>query len=305
MNYAEMIKSGPTVKPPRIVLVGVEGVGKSTAGAQMPNPIFLCAENGLVGEQFAETKNISPKSWEELLGFVDYLRTEKHEYKTLVIDTLDWLEPELYRFICQRDSKPDKKLKSVEDYGYGKGYVVACDEFRGLLSKLESLNNAGMGIMFLAHVQIKAFNNPTGDNYDRYEMKVAKQISALVKEWADAVLFARFETYTEKDGAKAKGKGGDVRVAHTRHCAAWDAKNRFSLPEILPFDMPGILEAIKKGQPDDAKTITAEIEALIPLLPVDKQAMVRTWLETPRTSAQLARNLNTLRATLTTTETQE
>ena len=297
MNYSELIKKGQTQAAPRIVLIGVEGVGKSTAGAQMPKPIFLCSENGLVGKQFADVAHAAPKTWEEVLGFLDYLRNEKHGYENLVVDTLDWLEPVLYKFVCARDKKT-----SVEDYGYGKGYVVACDEFRGMLSRLEALNRSGMGILILAHSQIKAFNNPIGENYDRYEMKVAKQISALTKEWADCVLFARFETYTKKEGLKSKGVGGTARVVHTTHCAAWDAKNRYSLPEILPLDMGEIMAAISAGAGDDTSALIAEINELIPSLDEKKAKITLEWLSKPQTSQALSIMLNKIRATLTTSQ---
>ena len=303
MNLASLVKTGPTKNPPRIAIIGVEGVGKSTAGAQMPNPIFLCAEDGLVGKQFEGVANASPATWTDTLAFLDILANETHDYKTLVVDTVDWLEPKLYAFICDRDSTKDKKLTSVEDYGYGKGYVVACNEFRGLLAKLEILNRKGMGIVILAHSQIKAFNNPTGENYDRYELKVAKQIGSLTKEWVDAVLFARFETYTKKDGLKAKGMGGANRVVHTSHCAGWDAKNRYSLPELLPFDMPLIMEEIKKGQPASADELISEIKSLIPAMTEDQQAKTTAWLANPQTIPVLVMFLNKIRTT--TSQTQE
>lgn len=295
MDFRSAIRKGATEKEPRIVMIGVEGVGKSTAGAGMLAPIFLCAEDGLVGPQFAETPHYSAASWSDALAFLDYLRTEQHEFKSIVIDTADWLEALDFRHCCERDGKG-----CIEDYSYGKGYIVAAEEFRRFLQKLDELNKAGMAVLILTHSQIKAFNNPTGENYDRYEPKLAKQIAGLLKEWADAVLFARFEVFTEKarGAMKAKAFGGDNRVVHTSHSAGWDAKNRYGLPEVMPLDMASILEAIKAGNGaggESTDTLLAEIRHLNAQLPPEVQAKVEAAIAQAKTPAALAIVLNKTR----------
>jgi len=280
-------------------MIGVEGVGKSSAGAKMPKPIFLCGESGLVGPQFAETPSYTPHSWEDVLDFLDYLATEAHGYRSIVVDTVDWLEPILYAYICQRDGK-----SGVEDYGFGKGYVIACDEFRRFLSKLESVNKAGMSVLALTHCHVKPFQNPVGENYDRYEPKLAKQISGLLKEWADAILFARFEVFAVKgrNENKAKGFGGENRVVHTTHSAGWDAKNRYGLPDVMPLDMELIMDAIRAGNGAGGMTadeLTAEIRRLAEALPEEKKALVEGAIDKANGNpATLGTVLNKTRVTL-------
>jgi hypothetical protein len=294
IDFGARIKKGAEKKPPRIVLIGVEGVGKTTAGAQTENPIFLCSEDGLIGKDFDGIANVAPQTWEEVLQFIGWLATSKHEYKTLVIDTLDWIEPRLFSFCCKRDGK-----QGIEDYGYGKGYTVASDEFRHLLAGLEMLRNKGMMILINAHCQIKNFANPVGDNYDRYELKVSKQIAGLVKEWSDCILFARFETHTYKESQKtrAKGIGGQKRIVHTSHCAAWDGKNRYGMPETLPLDMGEIMSAINKGQPDSAEAIIAELREISANLPDDKKKAAEDFIKANETNVtNLSKLLNRTRA---------
>lgn len=293
-DFKALIKKGPSQKPPRIVLIGVEGVGKSTAGAQMPAPIFLCAEDGLVGAQFADTPSISPRDWPETLAFLDWLATGEHQFKSLVVDTLDWIEPRLFAHVVDSAKKPD--IRQIEDFGYGRGYVLAADEFRQFLARLDRINSRGMAVMVLAHSQVKAYNNPIGDNYDRYEPKVAKQVAGLVKEWADCVLFAMFDVFTRRDGSKSKGQGGQVRLVHTEHCAAWDAKNRYGLPATLPLDMPAIFAEINRGQPADTSALVAEIKELAESLNDAQRNSTIAWLEKIPTPQQLAQLLNKMRA---------
>ena len=292
MDIKSLIKKGHTTRPPKIMLIGVEGVGKSTAGANMPNPVFMCSESGLVGPQFNDVPNFTPKSWKEALEFIDALATDPGDFKTLVVDTLDWLEPMLYDYVVAAAKKPD--IKHIEDFGYGKGYVLAQNEARQLIARLDKVNAAGMNVLLLSHSQLKTVKNPTGEDYDHFESKINAKVGGIFKEWADAVLFARFEVFTRKDGLKAKAYGGDTRVVETTHSAAWDAKNRFGLPEQMPLDMGSILEAITHGAGDEQKLVK-EIENLVGELPVDKADKTIEWLKKPHTATELRKVLNNVK----------
>ena len=246
MSLLESIKKGPSTRPPKIMLIGQEGVGKSTAGAKMPNPVFLCGESGLVGPQFADTPSFTPTSWAESLAFCEELASNPSGFKTLVIDTLDWIEPMLYAHVVQAAKKND--IKHIEDFGYGKGYVIAQQEARKMLAVLDKVNAAGMAVLILSHSQLKTVKNPEGDDYDHFESKVNTKVAGIFKEWCDAVLFARFEIYVRKDGMKVKAQGGTERIVQTTHSAAWDAKNRYGLPEVMDLDMSEIYTRIVAGK---------------------------------------------------------
>lgn len=290
MALFDRIKKGQTVRAPRIMMIGVEGVGKSTAGASMPNPVFICGESGLVGPQFADTPSFTPENWGEILQFVDELAQDSQGFKTLVIDTLDWVEPMLYAHVCKNANH-----KSIEDFGYGKGYVVAQQEARNLLARLDRLNANGMNILLLCHSQIKTVNNPTGDNYDHFESKVNAKISGIFREWCDCVLFAQFDMYTKKDGMRAKAFGGDGRIVQTTHSAAWDAKNRYGLPEVMPLDMGAIMEAITAGQVD-VEALKTEFSGYIKDMKPEVAKKAKEWLEGGKwTTQQLAQKVNSYR----------
>lgn len=235
MALDKLVK-GKVEQPRRILLYGTEGIGKSTFAANAPAPIFLGPEDGT--GQLDVTRFPKPLTWPDILEAVRTLTNDAHEFKTFVLDTVDAAEPLLWTHMCERDSQPGKPaLRDIEDYGYGKGYQKALDEWRVLLSMLERLRAAkGMNVILLAHADKKLFKNPEGEDFDRYELKLNIKAGGLLKEWCDAVLFAKFETYAITDEKKrVRGVSSGARLVHTQRTAAYDAKNRYQLPESFPL----------------------------------------------------------------------
>ncbi len=249
------VRRGRMQLPIRTLLYGVEGIGKTTFGASAPKAIFVGPEDGaglLEVEHFPQ-----PGSWLDVRDAIRALTNEPHGYATAVFDTVDWLEPLLWKFICERDGKKD-----IEDYGYGKGYVAALDEWRVFINDLERLRAAKrMQIVLLAHSWIKSFKNPEGEDYDRFEMKIHLKAAGLLKEWSDVVLFANYETFAHKDDKKrVRGVSTGARLCYTQRTAAYDAKNRFSLPESFALDWAEYELALQEHQPADAAALVAEIK---------------------------------------------
>ncbi|MDR0869400.1 MAG: ATP-binding protein [Planctomycetaceae bacterium] len=47
MSLLQTIQTGKAQAPPRLLIYGTEGIGKSTFGASAPKPIFIPTEDGL------------------------------------------------------------------------------------------------------------------------------------------------------------------------------------------------------------------------------------------------------------------
>lgn len=224
------ITKGKIKKALKLVVYGQEGVGKSTFASKFPEPVFIDTE-GSTG-QLDVSRFDAPSSWEMLMQQVEYVRQHPDVCKTLVIDTADWAEKLCIRTVCDRAHKD-----GIEDFGYGKGYVYVAEEFGKLINKLTEVVNAGINVVVTAHAQMRKVEQPDEmGSYDRWELKLTKQCSPLLKEWADILLFANYKTVVVKSGDKYKGQGGQQRIMYTSHTASWDAKNRYALADTLPFD---------------------------------------------------------------------
>ena len=243
MTLGGVVK-GRIAKPIRTLLYGVEGIGKSTFAAAAPSAIFIGAEDGTTELDVARFPQ--PEQWSDVIDAIQQLTVETHDYKTLVIDTLDWIEPFCWDAVCKRAG-----VATIEDFGYGKGYNAALEEWRSFLARLERLRQAKtMNFVMLAHSWIKQFKNPEGDDYDRYEMKLHGKTAGLLKEWCDVVLFANYETFTSRGkNERAKAIDNGARVIHSQRRAAWDAKNRYDLPESMPLDWSTFFEAVSAHRP--------------------------------------------------------
>lgn len=255
MQFDALIR-GKQQQPMRLLLYAPEGLGKSTFASQSRKPIFLGAENG--SDHLDVVRFPTPHSLEDCFDAVRLLTDDAHDFGTLVIDTLDWMEPLVWDFICRRDKKAN-----IEDYNYGRGYQAALDEWRRFLATLESMRRIRKtDVILLAHSQLRTFKNPTGPDFDRYELKLNLKAGGLLKEWCDAVLFANYETYAAKEDRtnRVRGVSTGARLIYTERTASWDAKNRYGLPEQLPLSWESFEAAAAAGQPADPKVLTEEIQ---------------------------------------------
>ena len=235
------VTTGIQNSPVKTVLYGPEGIGKSTFASHFPNPVFIDTEGGT--KRLNVKRLPQPTSWAMLLDEVAEVRKGSIPCGTLVIDTADWAERLCIQAVCAK-----AKVNGIEDFGYGKGYTYVKEEFGKLLDALEEVLQAGHNVVVLAHAAITKFEQPDAvGNYDRWSMKTSKQVAPLLREWCETPLFANYKTVVEKvgDGKNAKSKAsGGRRVLYTAHHPCWDAKNRFDLPEEVPFDYASIAACI-------------------------------------------------------------
>lgn len=265
------ITSGIKKKAQKVVVYGVEGIGKTTFAAQFPSPIFIDTEGST---EFLDVKRFEkPQSWTMLLDEVKHVRDNPGLCATLVIDTLDWAERICIASVCAKQG-----IGGIEDMAYGRGYTYAYEEFGKLLNALSDVAARGVNVVCVAHAMIKKFEQPDeAEPYDRYQLKLVdtpkKSNAGMVKEWADAVLFANYETIVETvgegKGAKGKARGGQKRVLHTQHHACWDAKNRWGLPPEIPLDYAQIAAFVPTAAPNPTLQAapTPAASAPIPVVP--------------------------------------
>lgn len=236
------IRKNQSIAAPRVMVYGVEGIGKSTFAAGAPNPIFILTEDGLGSlavDHFPLATSVG-----DVLSAIGTLYSEQHDFQTVCLDSLDWLETMIWKEV---ESKHDAK-----DLAYGKGAVIAAEKWREVLEGLNALRNEkGMSVILIAHCTIKRFDSPEVEPFDRYQPKLQDRSNALIREWCDAVLFANYKTLIKKDDVGfnktvSRGISNGERLLYTSERPAYMAKNRYSLPESIPLSWEAFESAISK-----------------------------------------------------------
>lgn len=244
------VKSGRLQVPQRVLAFGGEKVGKSTFASGAPGVVFLCPENGTPHLDIDRLP--TPESWDEIPEILE-LVNERPEWKTIVIDPVNWLEDLAWAKVVGEPGGrvTDATRDKIEKHGGGfkKGYDAASGLWRSLTKYLELAHyNKGRNIVFCAHAFVKNFRDPSGVEYERYQVQMHEKAAGVLKQWVDDVLFLRHEVLAKQEGAKTVAIATGDRIIHTTWSKAWDAGNRSALPEELPMSWSSYWEAVLAGR---------------------------------------------------------
>ncbi len=227
------IVKGKQEKPLRAVCYGPEGIGKTTFASRWPSPLFIDIEHGT---DRLDVDRVQPGSWNAVRQTVQELAASSNGYRTIVFDTADWLERMLAENVCA-----EKNVTSIEAFSYGKGFVFLAEGWKRFLDEVARMQEAtGCHVLFLAHAMMRKQELPDEQGaFDRWELKLEKKSSPVLKEWSDLLLFLNYKTLVIDVDGKKKAQG-HRRVMYTNHHACWDAKSRLALPEELQVPETGI-----------------------------------------------------------------
>jgi hypothetical protein len=213
-----------------MLIYGPEGVGKTTLAAKFPLPVFLQTEDGCPGKLNINTFG-TLDSYKLVREALSFLASEPHEYRTIVIDSLDALEPLIWRDVCATQG-----WSSIESPGYGKGYIVVDSWWLDIHAGLNFLRRElGMMVVLLAHSAIETINDPRAASYTSYQLRLHKRARGLVQDAMDFIGFLAPDLNIQTEDAgfgkkRTRADGGSTRWLHCEGRPSFTAKNRYGLP---------------------------------------------------------------------------
>lgn len=282
------ISRGKVRSPRRVIVHGGGGVGKTTLVAGLADPLILDLERG--SYEIDCTRVDSLNTFDDVMAYLDLLEREDHGFRTLGIDALDRLEAWIFADLCKKAG-----WDNIETPGYGKGYIAALDSWRQFVAKLESLQRAkGMDVYLIAHSQVKVFKDPSAvEDYERYLLKLDAKAAGFLKEWCYGLYYAAHERAVRQDSRKkSRGVFTGARYLYTKENAAYDAKDRYGLPEVLVLDAQEFEAALASGGAALIAGLLADIEAKLELVDSVTREKARRALDERRDDPQKLARLN-------------
>lgn len=255
-NLESIKNSSADDKPARVVCYGTSGIGKSTFAANAPNPIFIPTEDGAAALAVPTFPLIRHWRNDDGTGLVDafnFLATQEHQFQTVVLDSADWTENILKEHVA-RDAGLSSYDTTNAKLSYGRGGRAVEEYWRKICDSFTYLRDTrGMGVIIVAHSQVKRFDDPTTEAYDRYILDLCKESAAVLTEWADIVLFANTQTSVIEEkvgigGVKKRGVGPAERWMFTQETPAFKAKCRWPIPAKLPLSYPVLMQELAKAK---------------------------------------------------------
>lgn len=218
-----------TAEKAKVLLFGPPKIGKTTTagGIDPEHTLFLATE---AGHGALELYKIDVDSWSKFRAVGPELKEGKHDYSTVVIDTVD----ELYNH-CSDAVCAGLGISYPGDLGYGRGWRAVNDEFRLRIGALCSL---GLGVWFISHATDVEIKTRTGE--------ITKTVPSLPsggrKFLTGFVDFVFFATAIEDDD-------GERRIVHTQPSEKYEAGQRVPegndpLPDPLPLHSQAIRMAM-------------------------------------------------------------
>lgn len=271
-----------SVLPPRILIYGPHGLGKTTLANEFPNAVFLQVEDGTPGDITLDSFGVL-KTYNEVIEGIASLYMEEHGYQTVVLDSLDKFEPLVWQATCEAN-----KWNSIEDAGYGKGYIAADAFWRDYYEGLNALRrDRGMTVINIAHSEVERFDDPRTASYSRYEIRLHKRARALVQDDADLIAFINQDAAIKGEDVgfnktRTHAEGGTQRWIYCEGRPSLNAKNRYGIPPKVLYEkgkgfavlgkyfpkagdaasgLPASEQAGAESQPTEAKTDITQINA--------------------------------------------
>lgn len=213
----------------RIVLYGTGGIGKTTLACSAPGPVvFFDLDESL--PKLAKKLTNEPlladaPTWAALR---ESLQSDGwDDIRTIVIDSFTRAEEmAVAHTLATVKTENGTATKSIEGYGYGKGYGHVFETFLPILADLDKHARAGRNVILICHECTVNAPNPAGEDWLRYEPRLQSPASGKasirlrVKEWCDHLLFVSHDVAVDKEG---KGKGSGTKTlwpVELPHCMA-------------------------------------------------------------------------------------
>lgn len=233
----------------RIGIYGSGGIGKTELVASLENvgikTLFIDLDEGTLGlavNRVADEEGNMIRTFNAVRSVLqDPVIVD--QFDCIVIDTFTKLEELIAKHVIENvPHEKGKVVRSLEDYGFGKGLVHVFEHALLILQDLDNLARIGKHVVLVCHQTAEKVPSAESDDYLEYQPRLQSpsktaKLRERVFEWCNHFFRVDHDRYVE-DG---KAEKGNSRSIHTvRSTTAW-AKHRTlgsgrEIPDRIDYD---------------------------------------------------------------------
>jgi GTPase SAR1 family protein len=235
------LHKGAKKRGSKIIVYGQSGMGKTTLCTLTPNPVFLAADDGIDDIMHPDTGEQMPTykvdSYQDLRNMLAQPKLFDN-FDTIVLDTMTMVEELGVQWVLDNVKNGDTYAKSLEHYGWGKGYYYLSEADNVIKHDLQRLVSAGKNVIVVCQTISTKRSEAGAEDYLKdmpklvYRPNVKATAAMDFVEWADHVLRVGYGDLKVSKSKRVSSSGDRVVYVHPE--VHFEAKSR-TIPGQFPI----------------------------------------------------------------------
>jgi len=224
MKKEEILKAESIIQGENFAIYGEHRSGKSTVASQFPNPCFLAGEPGIKYLKIPDSAKKYAYTWQDVVRFSKTIMEKKHNYKTIVFDTVDSFNNLATEYICTSEN-----VQSLMDTDRKKGYDFVRKELWRVIHPIAM--DKDLTLIMLFHLKIVELKPKNKEKYNRWTINFTDKSKELLFTYPHHIMLAYFKKKDDEEERRLRTAG-----SQSTECGSWNPNVESKMDIALSYE---------------------------------------------------------------------